>query len=58
MESNTSTTSPTSGSREYPFVDALEPREYYKSRERYALLGLGRGVDITKPTPWLQKTSF
>ena len=24
----------------------------------YRLLGLGRGVDITKRTPWLQKTSF
>lgn len=24
----------------------------------YALWGLGRGVDITKPKPWLEKTSF
>ena len=26
--------------------------------EKYTLWGLGRGVDITKPTPWLNKTSF
>ena len=56
MGANTSTTSP--DSQERPPADEVEPRAYYKSRERYALLGLGRGVDITKPTPWLQKTSF
>lgn len=26
--------------------------------KQYALWGLGRGIDITKPTPWLEKTSF
>ena len=26
--------------------------------QRYELLGLGRGVDITKETPWLEKTAF
>jgi hypothetical protein len=26
--------------------------------KRYSKWGLGRGVDITKPTPWLEKTSF
>lgn len=25
---------------------------------QYVLWGLGRGIDITKPTPWLEKTSF
>ena len=56
MGANTSSTSP--DSQDCPPADEVEPRAYYKSRERYALLGLGRGVDITKPTPWLQKTSF
>ena len=49
------------GTQESPYVHAVPPAELeipYKSRERYALLGLGRGIDITKPTPWLQKTSF
>ena len=32
-------------SQEYSSVDALEPREYYKTRERYALLGLGQMAD-------------
>ena len=27
-------------------------------REKYTLWGLGRGVDITKQTPWLTKTPF
>ena len=26
--------------------------------ERYKLLGLGRGLDITKESPWLERTSF
>ena len=26
--------------------------------KQYVLWGLGRGIDITKPTPWLEKTSF
>ena len=26
--------------------------------KQWTLWGLGRGVDITKPTPWLEKTSF
>ena len=58
MGAHASTRSSTLDSQERPSADALEPSEYYKNRERYALLGLGRGVDITKPTPWLQKTSF
>ena len=33
----------------------LTPEELKK---RCTLLGLGRGVDITKPTPWMDKTSF
>ena len=33
----------------------LTPEEL---KERYTLWGLGRGVDITKPTPWLDKTPF
>ena len=33
----------------------LTPEELKK---RCKLLGLGRGVDITKPTPWMDKTSF
>ena len=33
----------------------LTPEELKK---RCTLLGLGREVDITKPTPWMDKTSF
>ena len=31
------------------------PQDFEKD---YALWGLGRGIDVTKPTPWLEKTSF
>ena len=37
---------------ESPKKKKLEPEQ------QYILWGLGRGVDITKPTPWLEKTSF
>ena len=36
-------------------VKELSPAEL---RKKFTLCGLGRGVDITKPTPWLEKTSF
>ena len=29
-----------------------------EKEQKYTCWGLGRGVDITKPTPWLNKTSF
>ena len=35
---------------------SAEPNRH--SQEYYMLLGLGRGVDITKGTPWLEKSSF
>ena len=47
------TKSPTSSvTNESPKKKKLEPDQ------QYTLWGLGRGVDITKPTPWLEKTSF
>ena len=47
------TKSPTSSvTNESPKKKKLEPEQ------QYILWGLGRGVDITKPTPWLEKTSF
>ena len=47
------TKSPTSSvTNESPKKKKLEPEQ------QYTLWGLGRGVDITKPTPWLEKTSF
>ena len=47
------TKSPTSSmTNEIPKEKKLEPEQ------QYTLWGLGRGVDITKPTPWLEKTSF
>ena len=47
------TKSPTSSmTNESPKEKKLEPEQ------QYTLWGLGRGVDITKPTPWLEKTSF
>ena len=35
---------------------SAEPNRH--NQEYYMLLGLGRGVDITKDTPWLEKSSF
>ena len=35
-----------------------EEKQLTPEELRWALLGLGRGVDITKPTPWMDKTSF
>ena len=37
---------------------AISAEHNRHSQEYYTLLGLGRGVDITKGTPWLEKSSF
>ena len=37
---------------------AISAKPNRHSQEYYMLLGLGRGVDITKGTPWLEKSSF
>ena len=60
MGAGVSTPPTTRGTQEFPnrLPAETELEKYYKSSERYELLGLGRGVDITKHTPWLQKTSF
>ena len=52
MGANASTMSSTSDSQEYPSADTLEPREHYKTRERYALLDLG-SVDRRATRPLL-----
>ena len=38
--------------------ELVPSKEELTPEEKYTLWGLGRGVDITKPTPWLNKTSF
>ena len=39
-------------------VKADSTEDKLSDEERYALWGLGRGINITKPTPWLEKTAF
>ena len=60
MEAEVSTPPTTRGTQEFPNRPPAETEleKYYRNSERYALMGLGRGVDITQHTPWLQKTSF
>ena len=39
-------------------VRAASTEDKLSDEDRYALWGLGRGINITKPTPWLDKTAF
>ena len=41
-----------------PEIKQADPKDKLSDEERYALWGLGRGINITKPTPWLDKTAF
>lgn len=58
MGANESTQTPQAPTTSTVEKEPVTTEYQLKPHQRYARWGLGRGIDITKPTPWLQKTSF